>query len=969
MKQSLRATWIGACLVGLVLTVGLGSAPGSSTAKGPKQFDQALLKELRDSAHGSVTVSIKKGTGFASFLRVGLNGDLYPAGKGGSPEGKARGFLRKFSPLLGASGADAELVQVAKTTDRLGATHVSYEQVYAGLPVFGGTVRVHVDAAGNLTAVNGLVAPDIEVDPQAKLSPEDAAARAITAVAADPPVDVHDNPADVSVVTLQAAKTSLEIYRTGLLRDAEGSNQLAYVVEVTNGGSVRDMVFLSADTGKVVNRYSLVEDALFRRVFEQNLSTQVWQEGDPFPGSLNVDQQNIVTFSGEAYYHFFNAFGRDSYDGLGAEMKIVNNDPRINCPNANWNGITTNYCNGVTADDVVAHEWGHAYTQYTDDLIYQWQPGALNESYSDIWGETVDQLNGIGTDSPSPVRTPNACSTHSVPVPILIINSPTPGTCAAGAAAFGPLLTTVGTTGDLVLALDPADAAGPSTTDACSPLTNAAAVAGKVALLDRGTCTFVVKVKNAQNAGAIAVVVANTLGRPAFGLGGADATITIPSLGISNAHGDLLKGYLSAGLTTNVTLKVKGGVNPPEDSYKWLLAEDATAFNASAPPGGHAIRDMWDPTCIADPGKVTDAEYQCDTSDGGGVHTNSGVPNHGYALLVDGGTYNGRTVTGIGLVKAAHIYWRAQSIYQTKTTDFADHADALEQSCADLIGVPLQGLSVTSTPAGPSGQAIAAADCAEVSDMIAAVELRTEPTQCNFMPLLSQNTPDLCANQKNPPVLYAEDFEDGLTGWTLANAGVYSGWSGTDWAANTSLPGGRSGGAAFAEDLDGQCSGGAGDQSGHMTLTSPAIHLPAASILSPRVTFEQYVATEAGFDGGNLKISVNGGPYTLVPLSAFTFNGYPATLVTSGGGNTNPLAGEPAFTGTDGGQVTGSWAQSQIDLTRVGVKPGDTIQLRFDFGMDGCGAIDGWYVDDVKVRACNTKKGQSSLVVTARHEG
>ena len=46
-------------------------------------------------------------------------------------------------------------------------------------------------------------------------------------------------------------------------------------------------------------------------------------------------------------------------------MPTVNNDGRINCPNANWNGTTTNYCNGVTSDDVVAHEWGHAYTEYT----------------------------------------------------------------------------------------------------------------------------------------------------------------------------------------------------------------------------------------------------------------------------------------------------------------------------------------------------------------------------------------------------------------------------------------------------------------------------------------------------------------------------------------------------------------------------------------------------------------------------
>ena len=101
---------------------------------------------------------------------------------------------------------------------------------------------------------------------------------------------------------------------------------------------------------------------------------EVWAEGDPFPGALNVDQQNIVLGSGEAYWFFQNTFGRDSYDGAGRPMNTVNNDPTIACPNANWNGTTTNYCNGVTADDVVAHEWGHAYTEFTHGLIYQSSP-------------------------------------------------------------------------------------------------------------------------------------------------------------------------------------------------------------------------------------------------------------------------------------------------------------------------------------------------------------------------------------------------------------------------------------------------------------------------------------------------------------------------------------------------------------------------------------------------------------------
>lgn len=242
--------------------------------------------------------------------------------------------------------------------------------------------------------------------------------------------------------------------------------------------------------------------------------------------------------------------------------------------------------------------------------------------------------------------------------------------------------------------------------------------------------------------------------------------------------------------------------------------------------------------------------------------------------------------------------------------------------------------------------------------MIAAVELRTNPAvQCNFQPMLQQNPPPLCANQKNPPVIYHEDFEDGLGDWTLSNQGVFSGWPGLDWTQATTLPGGRSGSAAFGVDLNGgNCDGGAGDISGMMSLESPAIHIPASNTLSPRLTFEHYAATEAGWDGGNLKISINGGPYVTVPASAYIFNAYNSTLQTAGAGNTNPLAGQPAFTGTDGGSLTGSWGQSQINLALFGVMPGDTIRLRYDMGMDGCTGNDGWYVDDVKVRACNVKK-------------
>jgi Zn-dependent metalloprotease len=910
----------------------------------PPGVDPELIKRLEGNASGAISISTNKSTDFASFVRVSKGGDLHPGNTSQTAKDKAQGFFGDYGGLFGVKNANTELVELSTFTDKYGTTHLSYQQVYNGVPVFAAILQAHLDANNQLSAMNGDFVPDIAIDTTPTLGAEQAAERAIADVVANPPENEVTGAA-LDVSGLSASKPTLYIYRDGLIQNIKGPNYLVYEVEVTNGSSIREMVYVNAQSGKIVNRISHVHDGLHRILYEQNTNNKVWEEGDPFPGSLNGDQQNIVNFSGHSYYHFFNAFGRDSYDAAGAQMRSVNNDPTINCPNANWNGATTNYCNGVTSDDVVAHEWGHAYTEYTHNLIYQWQPGALNESYSDIWGETVDMLNGAGTDSPAPPRTVNACSTHTTPVPQLTINSPASiaGNYIAAGAAFGPPLSNPGITGNVVLA----DDGTAPTSDACTPLVNGGAIAGNVALVDRGTCAFTIKVKNAQDAGATAVIVANTASG-AFGtMGGVDPSITIPSLMVTFATGNLIKGELANGV--NATLHVAGGATP-EDSYRWLMGEDATAF-------GSAIRDMWAPTCKADPGKVTDGEYHCDVSDGGGVHTNSGVPNHGYALLVDGGTYNGHTVNAIGMVKAAHLYWRAQSVYQTPTSDFVDHADALQASCQDLIGDPLEGLSTTSAPAGPSGQSITAADCAAVNEMIEAVELRVDPTaQCNFQPLLQKNPPNLCSPGTKLRTVFKEDFDDGLAGWTLTNQGVFTGWPGLNWTQSTTAPGGHSGGTAFAADPDiGNCDGGAGDVSGAMFMESPLITIPTNSGTNLRMEFEHYVATEAGWDGGNLKISINGGPYTLVPSSAYTFNPYNTTLQTVAAGNTNPLAGQPAYSGTDGGSVFGSWGLSQINLTALGVVPGNTIRLRYDFGMDGCTGLDGWYVDDIRVGACNAR--------------
>jgi hypothetical protein len=162
--------------------------------------------------------------------------------------------------------------------------------------------------------------------------------------------------------------------------------------------------------------------------------------------------------------------------------------------------------------------------------------------------------------------------------PSLVITSPPGlGAFAVGTASFGPTIATPGITGNIVIGLDAANAAGPTTTDGCTALTNGAQTTGKIVMLDRGTCGFVVKVKNAQDAGAIAVVIAdNQPGDPPQGLGGADPTIIIPSARISLGAGNAIKAALAGG-PVNGTLGVDLSILAGTDRVRHLMM--LAAFN------------------------------------------------------------------------------------------------------------------------------------------------------------------------------------------------------------------------------------------------------------------------------------------------------------------------------------------------------------------------------------------------------
>jgi Zn-dependent metalloprotease len=102
--------------------------------------------------------------------------------------------------------------------------------------------------------------------------------------------------------------------------------------------------------------------------------------------------------SGATYDFFFRVFGRSSVDGRGCRLDATVHYGR-NYDNAFWNGQQMVYGDGdgrifrrfTVALDVIAHELTHGLIQYEANLEYRGQSGALNESFSDIFGSLVKQ--------------------------------------------------------------------------------------------------------------------------------------------------------------------------------------------------------------------------------------------------------------------------------------------------------------------------------------------------------------------------------------------------------------------------------------------------------------------------------------------------------------------------------------------------------------------------------------------------
>jgi hypothetical protein len=240
-------------------------------------------------------------------------------------------------------------------------------------------------------------------------------------------------------------------------------------------------------------------------------------------------------------------------------------------PGTTWYyGLDAAHGNDYDLVAVLLHELGHGLGFLT----------LVDESTGEEFLETPDvfetmildtETNKHWTDMTRAERAASAVNTGSVvfdgpavrasvkeflgSLPILYVDAPPAiaGDLVFGTADFGTEVGAVSLSGQVVQALDAADAGGPTTTDGCSPISNASEVDGKIALVDRGVCTFVQKATNAQAAGAIAMIVAdNVFAFEPPGMGGTAPEIEIPCVSVTQADGNELKANLGDGVIVRI---------------------------------------------------------------------------------------------------------------------------------------------------------------------------------------------------------------------------------------------------------------------------------------------------------------------------------------------------------------------------------------------------------------------------------
>jgi extracellular elastinolytic metalloproteinase len=446
----------------------------------------------------------------------GRGGNSLTPPSNASPRAVLVAFLREQG--RDQSTADS-VVEGARSAGRNGISHVQFAQRVAGLQVYGTYAKAAFGARGELVDL----IENLESVPATlrttSLTPEQAIAAAMA--------ELYPNARNVPAGFFHRAPSATKV----AIPHGDGAMSTGYLVETwaQQGNQLHET--LVDGNGAVLDVESRTNnDSYSVFTINPNATPQVLVSG---PGSGNTESPNgwltavdqgTTDIKGHNVRAYLDVVSNNQSDGPGTAVADGNFNTAADLtasPSTSQNRAVAVqnlfYLNNVIHDEL--YRYG-----FTED--------AGNFSGNDpVLAEAQD---GGGTDNanfstPSDGTSPRmqmylwtGVGTHQVVVGGI--------TYPAELAAFGPTLSTTGLTGQIKVG---------SPADGCATVSG---VSGAIALINRGTCDFTVKVKNAQNGGAIAVIVANNQGDGLLVMGGTAKTIRIPAVFIGQTAGATISG-------------------------------------------------------------------------------------------------------------------------------------------------------------------------------------------------------------------------------------------------------------------------------------------------------------------------------------------------------------------------------------------------------------------------------------------
>ena len=321
--------------------------------------------------------------------------------KGDDAADRAYAYLEQFRDLYGVEDPRSEL-RVVEVASSEGVDHVRLAQDHGGVPVDGAGLVVHLSDT-DVIATNGIYLVEVP-DAIASIGAKSAVSAAAKSL---------------GLVQIQSAEHELryvdaDLFMTPAEREAsrvDGRTHLAWVVHLTGTGADGSPLawrsVVDAATGQVLFAY----DAVLRGAPVKDISISstngpqatscaqtgiAWFDENGVLPNVTPDGEgwNASTFTNKVYDYFFAMFHRHAVDGAEGQIKLFL-DVTGSIGGAAWiPGCNHAIFNDNTATlDIVAHELTHGVTVQAAALGATNQPGALHESYSDVFGALIDTAN------------------------------------------------------------------------------------------------------------------------------------------------------------------------------------------------------------------------------------------------------------------------------------------------------------------------------------------------------------------------------------------------------------------------------------------------------------------------------------------------------------------------------------------------------------------------------------------------